>query len=182
MCKCKGKCGCNISTTTKGDKGDAGTIGATGPAGNTGATGTTGATGATGPAGNTNVLTTKLTLTTAQILALNTTPIQIVPTPGVGFALQVINVMVRLNYNSIAYTTNTTIGIYNNGSNLYQHLIAGVLGDTVTKIGIGSDQMTTVTVSQVVENTALVVSTIGGNPLAGNSSINVYLTYSIVTL
>ena len=170
MCKCKGKCGCNISTTTKGDKGDVG------------ATGVTGATGATGPTGNTNVLTVKLTLTTAQILALNTTPIQIVPTPGVGFALQVINVMVRLNYNSIAYTTNTVIGIYNNGGTNYQHLIAGVLGDTVTKIGIGSDQMTTIGISQVIENTALVVSTIGGNPLAGNSSINVYLTYSIVAL
>lgn len=25
MCKCKGKCGCNISTVTKGEKGDAGT-------------------------------------------------------------------------------------------------------------------------------------------------------------
>lgn len=25
MCKCKGKCGCNISTITKGEKGDAGT-------------------------------------------------------------------------------------------------------------------------------------------------------------
>lgn len=27
MCKCKGKCGCNISTITKGEKGDNGIIG-----------------------------------------------------------------------------------------------------------------------------------------------------------
>jgi hypothetical protein len=30
MCNCKGKCGCNISTITKGEKGDAGQSGTTG--------------------------------------------------------------------------------------------------------------------------------------------------------
>ncbi|WP_298842166.1 hypothetical protein [uncultured Clostridium sp.] len=30
MCKCKGKCGCNISTTTKGEKGDSSSVSALG--------------------------------------------------------------------------------------------------------------------------------------------------------
>lgn len=173
MCKCKGKCGCNISTTTKGDKGDAGTAGTVGA---------TGATGPAGTAGNNNVLITKLTLTTAQILTLSTIPIQIVPAPGVGFALQVIDAMIRLNYNSIAYTTNPTIAISNSGSSLYQYSIPRVLGDTITKIGVGANQFSAIGVSQVIENTALMVSVIGVDPLAGNSSINVYLTYGIVAL
>lgn len=33
MCKCSGKCGCNITQITKGEKGDTGDIGPTGPQG-----------------------------------------------------------------------------------------------------------------------------------------------------
>lgn len=43
------------------------------------------------------------TITTAQVLALNATPIELVPAPGVGYYIEVVNVHLWLDYNSAAY-------------------------------------------------------------------------------
>lgn len=169
MCKCKGKCGCNMSTTTKGDKGDAG------------ATGPIGLTGNVGPVGL-GYLSAKVTLTSAQILALFTTPIQIVASPGIGFALQVIQSSARLNYNTIPYTGNTQINIINTGAGNSQYVNVGVLSSNISIIGEGYHTIGTTNVTQIIENTALNISINIGNPSAGNSTVDVYLIYRIITL
>ncbi len=54
------------------------------------------------------VYTKKTTLTTAQVLALFTTPISLVAAPGAGYAILVHRVTGAVDYNSAAYATNTT--------------------------------------------------------------------------
>ena len=59
--------------------------------------------------GGVNVSTT--VLTSAQILALNTTPIELVAAPGAGFYNVVEKVIASVDYNSAAYATTTDIEI-----------------------------------------------------------------------
>ena len=155
MCKCSGKCGCNITSTTKGEKGDS---------------------------GNTSVLTTKVTLTTAQILALFTTPIQLVATPGVNLAIQVIKSSARINYNTVPYATNLVLGIGSPTASVSQETITGLLGASITKIQNGLAIGSTASETQLISNAAVNVSALVGNPTAGNSSVDIYLTYRIIAL
>jgi len=53
----------------------------------------------------------EVTLTTTQILALNTTPIQLITAPWAGYAIAVDKVYSSLDYNSAAYATNTDLEI-----------------------------------------------------------------------
>jgi len=47
----------------------------------------------------------KVSLTTAQILTLNTTPIEIIAAPGVGFASEITSCSFRFNYDTAAFAT-----------------------------------------------------------------------------
>src|SRR3990167_4896894 len=49
----------------------------------------------------------KVSLTTAQVLASNGTPIQAVAAPGAGKAIEAISMVSSLAFNTIAYATNT---------------------------------------------------------------------------
>lgn len=155
MCKCSSKCGCNITTTTKGDKGDA---------------------------GNTSVLIARVTLTTTQVLDLFTTPMQLVAAPGVTSAVQVIKSSARINYNSIPYATNLVLGIGSPTATVSQDTITGLLGASITKIQNGLAIGSSAAETQLIANAAINVSALVGNPTAGNSSVDIYLTYRIIAL
>ncbi len=95
-----------------GSVGPTGPMGPTGPTGVPGALGATGATGppgATGPAGPTGPagsgLSVTVTLTAAQLLALNTTPILLVAAPGAGKFIFPQSFVIELIFGTVAYST-----------------------------------------------------------------------------
>lgn len=119
---------------------------------------------------------TTITIPPAQVLTSGTTPVELVAAPGSGFIIEVISCSAVLVYNSTPYATNTsyqirigTAGLFNavnllgNPGTRYSYPVRGaLLGD--------------------YENQNINFVTIGGNPTAGDSEVNVNLTYRILTL
>jgi hypothetical protein len=60
--------------------------------------------------------TAKLTIATADVLTLNTTPIEIVAAPGAGYAIEVISASMKMVYNSATYSTNTSLELLTAGA------------------------------------------------------------------
>lgn len=128
------------------------------------------------------IQTIKKTLSSAEILALGSTPIELVPAPGSGKAILVLESMGRLNFNTTAYTTNLVLSIHCAGADASQENIFGLLGGTLTKIASGGAGTSTAGETQIIANTGIVAKVNAGNPLAGDSTIDLYVTYRVITL
>jgi hypothetical protein len=120
----------------------------------------------------------QLTLTTAQVLALNTTPITIIA-GQTGKEIQVLSASIHLKYNTTAYATNTNMA-----------LKAASTGATITQARIDisqtSDTLGAFAMSEVNNNIvtgdALQVTVLTGDPTAGDSDIVVNILYRITDL
>ena len=126
--------------------------------------------------------TAKLTIASADVLTLNSTPLTIVAAQGVGTAIEVISASVKVDFNTTAYATNIDINVVASGAtqSQYQGNILEATLSTNRKLTpttglIASD-------TQIAENAALYVSVGTGNPTAGDSDITIYVTYRIITL
>ena len=126
------------------------------------------------------IVTVKVSLLSTEILALFTTPKVLVAAQGVNTVLVPIRILINQTYNSVVYATNTTLIVA--GGTIFSTNLSSALG-------FSSNQLATFTLSTNATgspasstNTALTLTTLGGNPTAGNSIIDVYLTYAIITL
>lgn len=127
-----------------------------------------------------SLATVKVSLSSAQILALNTTPVTLVAAPGAGKIIQPIAVMFNLVYNTTTYATNILAQIRYAGisANFITSTILGLTASTLARL-LAS---TSLTFAAVPSNTALILDTQTGNPTTGNSTMDVYLTYTVITL
>jgi hypothetical protein len=120
----------------------------------------------------------QVTLTTAQVLALNTTPIEVVA--GItGKEIQVVNASMHLKYNTTAYATNTNMVL--KASSAAAADIQARVGINETSDSLGSFDLTSTNLN-IVTGDALVVSVDGGDPTAGDSDIVVDVLYRITDL
>ena len=126
--------------------------------------------------------TAKLTIATADVLHLNTTPIEIVAAPRAGYAIEVISASMKMVYNSATYATNTSLELITAGATNSQ--ASTVIKNSASTIRRFADATTlaSATATQLVENAALNVTVASGDPTAGDSDITVYVTYRIITL
>ncbi len=126
----------------------------------------------------------QVSLTPAQILTLDTTPVQIVPAPGLLRSVQVISAALRLDFNSVQYDFPDPIklGTYTGVSEEGQFTInAGSINSSGDGYFCLNQQ--TVDNARLSENTALSIYT--DNPPAttnGNSNCFMQVMYRIVTL
>ena len=120
----------------------------------------------------------QIILTTAQVLALNSTPITIV-TGIAGKEIQVVNASIHLKYLSATYATNTNMA-----------LKASSAGATITQAQIdisqttdtrGAFAMTSVN-NNIVTGDDLVATVLNGDPTAGDSDIVVDVLYRVTDL
>jgi len=125
--------------------------------------------------------TAKLTISTADVLHLNTTPITIIGAVS-GYAIEVISASMKMVYNSATYATNTSLELLTAGATNSQ--ASTVIKNSASTIRRFADATTlaSATATQLVENAALNVTVASGDPTAGDSDITVYVTYRIITL
>lgn len=176
--------------------GGGGGTGPTGPTGS-GATGPAGATGPTGSGGGGSsvVLSTgKISLTSAQLLALFSDPVTIIPAPGAGKMIQVVAAIYELIYGSTTYEgSDGTQGLYyetgesqnaadNFGSqsnNLFQNTANAV----ASSFGLVSVYDTAgIVPTEDVENQPVVLSSTSADMTTGNGTGAITVIYSVVTL
>ena len=125
-----------------------------------------------------------ITLTSAQILALNTTPITLVAAPGAGKAIVPSKVYCRLNYNTTAYATSTVLIIKHNGAidNSFRH--NNILTSTINIIDEFYSEfggMSTTSSTKILENASLIIRpSAASNPTTGNSTIDLLVEYQIL--
>lgn len=133
---------------------------------------------------------TKVTLTTAQVLALYTTPISLVATPGANKAIIFLDALILVDYVSAAYdgvdAAEDLIISYTDGSG---EVVAEI--ETTGFIDQATDQLRYVTPSAgadgannayivPVSNAAMVISLLAGNIATGNSPIDIVIHYKVV--
>jgi len=124
-----------------------------------------------------SVYTVKVSVSSAEILALNATPKSLISAPGAGKMVVPLAVSFRLNFVSVAYTTNLNLRLRMNGT-LTQN--AGILGLGATAYSL--QPLAGGVFSTDITNTALTLDIATGEALAGDSTLDVYITYCIVSL
>ncbi len=125
-----------------------------------------------------------LSITSAQILALYGTPLDIVATPGAGYYIEAISASCIMTYGSAVYVTNVSLGVWCAGAGAPQLQNATALISTASRttkfyipVGITGDSTT-----QLVENTALQIKVSTGNPSVGDGTAIVKVLYRIVAI
>jgi len=120
-----------------------------------------------------------LTIASADVLTLNSTPLTIVGAVS-GYAIEVISASVKIDFNTTPYATNTFIQLIVSGATTAQYG-AGILNATVaTTKKLPEISTTSATTTQLITNSSLQVSTLIGNPTAGDSDITVFVNYRLI--
>ena len=119
----------------------------------------------------------KVTLTSAQVQALVTTPITLVAAPGAGMIASVLSATCYIDYNSVAYTTGADILIEYGTATIVT--FDGVLALTADTVMVASPAGSAVVAS--VANAAIVI-TADDVPGAGNSPVTVSVVYTLISL
>jgi hypothetical protein len=121
-------------------------------------------------------------LSSAQILSLNSSPVEIVAAPGAGKVIVPHKFSAYLQYGTSVYATNTSITF------AFSRNPANTIHDPMTILGQSEDSYSSYpiySISMVASeyiNDALVVYVRNGDPTAGDGTLKIYVWYSILTL
>ena len=130
-----------------------------------------------------NIQCASLTIPTAEVLALNSTPQTIVSAQGAGTAIEVISATMKLDYNSATYATNVGLQLICNGAHEPQVVSLTALNASVTSTRrLTVDSTFAATDTQLLENTALQVQVPSGDPVTGDSDIEVFVLYRVINV
>lgn len=127
------------------------------------------------------VTTVKVSLTSAEILDLNSTPKQLIAAPGANKFILPLRVIVKGNFGTQAYATNTNLQFAPN--TLFQTNFSAALGFTQNQLATYT--LTTAAGTTTLENTvnaAINIFALSGNPTTGDGTVDIYVTYTTVTL
>jgi len=123
----------------------------------------------------------KTTLSSAQILALFTTPITLIPAQGLNTVINVISILPRLLFNATAYTIPAFSRLEYHEVNLAGTLIANQ-GSSFVSSGVSIVERPNIPFSTItlLENVDLVAAYTVGNPTLGNSTIEINVLAQVI--
>jgi hypothetical protein len=130
-----------------------------------------------------SVTTVKVSLTSADILALNTTVFTLIPAQGAGTIVNVLKVWYSYNYNTTAYAGagSLTVKFESVSGVPISGNIAGILSSGSNIIGMPSMSVGTYVATFGFDNTAVVLYNTTAQTL-GDGTLDVYITYDVITL
>jgi len=126
------------------------------------------------------ILTAKVTVSSAEILALNSVNKTLIAAPGAGKVIEVIGLSFKYNYLTAAYATHTTLNLLYNTTSVAT--FSGIIDQTSNKLKLTSGVDLAVVDTSTLESHALSLSIASGVPTGGGGSLDVYITYRIITL
>lgn len=123
----------------------------------------------------------KVQVESSDILNSNTTPIEIIPAPGVGKLIRVVDVVMYYNFVTTAYDTNTDL-IF-----VYSGFVASAVREQPTTILTqGSNGIFTTSGASILaivgglENKGVLLMTNNGNPQNGDGTLTIHVYYYIM--
>ena len=124
-----------------------------------------------------------ITISSAEMLALNTTPKEIVPAQGAGTVIEVISAFGKVNFTAPPYATNVDFEIITAGATTAQFGSSDFINSTINKI----DRLTGTGVAvpsntNMIENAALNAKVRAGDPTAGASDFEIHVIYRVVNI
>ena len=122
------------------------------------------------------LLHTKVSLSPSDISNLNSTPVQLIESPGSGKAIEVISAVGQVSFDSSAYTTNTELKIEAAGAASHQLYNTDLLTATSNKI----EKFDINEGGTLLEDTDIDITVASGDPQSGNSFLDIFLSYRII--
>jgi hypothetical protein len=119
------------------------------------------------------VQTVKVSLSSAEILSSNTTPVQLIAAPGAGKIIQIQKVLLNSTYVSATYATNTS-----------SQIRIGTIMATAYSINFAVSQVAQLNsggVGDLINQNVNFFTTVG-DPTAGDGTIDTFITYTVITL
>jgi hypothetical protein len=113
------------------------------------------------------------------VLNISSSPIELIPSFGIGKTIKIISASYTIQYLSTTYS-NTTLNIITDTANKTQYTLNG-LNATVSRTVLGTQQIVSAsTDTQLIANKGIYLSA-AANPTTGNSGIVIQLTYQILS-
>ncbi len=132
------------------------------------------------------VATAKVTVSSAQILACNGTPVELIAAPGAGKLIVVDHISVKNVFNTAAYayTTVANLSYTDQAGAVIQDLVALFLESVATAIAAHSPSALTgaAAATRAVENAAVVFAAPDADPTLGDGTLIFNLRYRTLTL
>lgn len=122
----------------------------------------------------------KISLSSAQILALNSTPIQIIAAPGANNVILIDEIFIVYTFVTAAYATNINLLVGWNSVTTPFLSTNATINQTVTKHQVWLGQNLSVT--EDLSNKAVEVRVATGNPTGGDSTMKIIVTYKIIDI
>jgi len=120
----------------------------------------------------------ELTIASADVLTLNSTPLTIVSAVS-GYAIEVVSASRKLDFNTTAYATNTDLQLITSGATSVQAQ-ARINSSVSNTLCMDKSTPALATSTQILANADLLVQVGTGNPTAGNSDITIYVHYRLI--
>jgi hypothetical protein len=128
----------------------------------------------------------KVSLSAAQILALHTTPVELIATPGASKVLVIESLFVVYNFVSAAYTSANSLIVDDQaygGGGMFKKTIANVLGltaSTIFSFNVVGATSTSSPITLAVNKPYTVA--LASQVTAGDSTVDFYITYYTINL
>lgn len=123
-----------------------------------------------------------VTITSAQILTLGTTPVVIVPASGVNTINVISSITVTCNFITTAYDTSTQISVYYAAATIAYYIGFDLLGFTSSGISNVYRIESAVQNFQLVSNAPILLDAPLGDPMTGDGTIKVTVVYQTINL